>query len=243
MNLLKTVLITGASGAIGGAIAEKFIGDGYFVVGQYNTDENSVKALKNKFPDRFFPFRADLKRDEDRILLTKYFKKNFPRAGAFVHCAGTDLYKLVQETDAKELDELFAVNFRSAFTIVKDLLPSMISYKSGKIIFITSVWGKVGAAMESVYSSSKSALSAFAKSLAKELGPSGITVNCVCPGVIESPMNARFSEEEMNNLKNSTPLGRIGKPSDVAELCLFLASDKADFITGAEIVVDGGFSL
>ena len=240
---MKTLLLTGASGAIGKSIAKVFLDNGYFVVGQYNLGETSVKELKKEFPEKFFPFKADLKYAEETNKLLEYFYENFSHANVFIHCAGKDVYRLSQETSEEEWDDLFNINVKSAFILNKRVIPDMVNRKSGKIIFITSVWGKFGASMESAYSASKAALSVYAKSLAKELGPSSVTVNCVCPGVINSPMNARFNKEEVEELILRTPLGRIGTPKEVANLCRFIAEDGADFITGQEIVIDGGFTL
>lgn len=239
---MKTAFITGACGDIGEKITERLIKDGYFVVGQYRNDERAAKNLKEKFAGYFFPVKADLTQEKDVKSAVEYFYGNFPRADVFIHCAGTELYKLAQETSVKEWDDVFAVNVKSAFSIARELIPPMVKVKSGRIVFITSVWGKVGASMESVYSASKAALKTFAVSLAKELGPSGITVNCVCPGVIDTKMNKRFDEAEIGALIDATPLKRLGTPADVAELCGFLVGDKAGFITGQEITVDGGFS-
>ena len=119
----------------------------------------------------------------------------------------------------------------------------MVSNQSGKIVNISSIWGKVGASMESLYSASKGAINAFTLSLAKELGPSNITVNAVCPGLIDTSMNAEYSTEDLQNIIDSTPINRIGKPKDVANLVAFLCSDEADFITGQIITVDGGLTL
>ena len=119
----------------------------------------------------------------------------------------------------------------------------MISEKFGKIVNISSIWGTVGASMESLYSASKGAINALTLSLAKELGPSNITVNAICPGLIDTKMNKSLSQETINNVVEETPLQRIGKPQDVANLVEFLSSDKSNFITGQIITVDGGFSL
>ena len=119
----------------------------------------------------------------------------------------------------------------------------MVSQKSGNIINISSIWGNVGASMEVAYSASKSAIIGYTKALAKEVAPSGIRVNCVCPGVIDTKMNARFSAEEMATLIEETPLGRIGTGEDVASAVSFLASEDASFITGQILTVDGGFTL
>ena len=119
----------------------------------------------------------------------------------------------------------------------------MIERKSGKIVNVSSVWGNVGASMEVCYSASKSALIGFTKALAKEVALSNITVNCVCPGVIDTKMNARFNADEMQELKNEIPLGRLGESSEIAELIYFLASDKANYITGQIVTADGGFTV
>ena len=133
--------------------------------------------------------------------------------------------------------------FACFFMLSKLFLPKMTEYKSGKIVFVSSVWGQKGACMESVYSATKWAMIGFAKSLALEVAPSNINVNCVCPGVIDTPMNKHLSTEDINELKEQTPLYRIGKASDVANLIYYLGSDEADFITGQVISVDGGFLL
>ena len=132
---------------------------------------------------------------------------------------------------------------KSAFTITNAFISGMVEKQRGKIVNVSSIWGQVGASMEVCYSASKSALIGYTKALAKELAPSKITVNCVCPGVIDTPINARFSEQEMQELKDQTPLGRIGQAQEVADLSAFLTSEKADFITGQVITCDGGFSL
>lgn len=240
---MKTALITGASGAIGGAIAEKFLNNGYFTVGGYNAHAESIRALEKEYKDVFFGVKADLADEKEVRGLYGFCEKNFGHVDALVLNAGVGLYKTFTDTDTEEWDKIFAVNVRSAFILAKLCLPEMIRRKSGKIVFVSSVWGKVGGSMETAYSASKAALIGLTRALAKEVSPSGISVNCVCPGVINSAMNARFSAEEMNELALKTPAARIGEPNEVAELVYFLCSDKADFITGQDISVDGGFGL
>ena len=132
---------------------------------------------------------------------------------------------------------------KGAYLLTNGMLKGMIDKKYGKIINVSSIWGNVGASMEVAYSASKAALIGYTKALAKELAPSKITVNCVCPGVIDTPINARFSIKEMQALKEETPIGRIGKAEEVAELIYFLSIEKSDFITGQIITCDGGFTL
>ena len=240
---MKTALITGASGAIGYQVAEKFLNDGYFVVGGYNTNADSLLPLKNKFEDTFFPFKADLNNTSEIAALYAYCEKNFGHIDALILNAGKDLYKLLTDTTEEEWEEIFSVNVKSAFLLAKYCLPEMIKRKKGKILFISSVWGKLGASMETAYSASKAAMIGLTKALAKEVAPSAINVNCVCPGVIDSKMNARFNADEMQELIESTPLKRLGTPKEVADLCYFLCSEDAAFITGQAVSVDGGFGL
>jgi 3-oxoacyl-[acyl-carrier protein] reductase len=138
---------------------------------------------------------------------------------------------------------VFGVNTFGVINCSKAVVPSMISEKSGKIINISSIWGKVGASMETIYSASKGAVIAFTMALAKELAPSNISVNCVCPGVIDTDMLLEYTADDKKELKNQTPLNRLGTPQDVANAVYFLASDNATFITGQVITVDGGFAL
>ena len=191
----------------------------------------------------FFPVKADLNNTEDIENLFSYAQKNFGHIDCFVGIAGVDLYKLLTDTKYSELDNIFNINVRANFILSKLCLKKMIERKYGKIIYVSSIWGEKGASMETAYSSSKFALNGLAKSLAKEVAPSNICVNTVCPGVIDTPMNSRFSKEEMDDLINRTPLKKLGKPEDVANLILYLASDKADFITGQSITIDGGFTV
>ena len=240
---MKTALITGASGAIGGATVKKFVENGYFVIGGYNRNAEKAAALKDLYKDYFFGFKADLSREEDVNSLYSFAEKNFGHIDALILNAGAGLYKLFAETETAEWDRVFAVNVRSAYLLAKLCIPEMVKRKSGRIVFVSSVWGKVGASMETAYSASKAALIGLTKALAKEISPSGVNVNCVCPGVIRSEMNARFSEQEIAELVARTPVGRIGEPEDVAELIFYLCGGKSDFITGQAFSADGGFGL
>lgn len=244
---MKTALITGASGGIGRATAIKFLQNGYFVIAQYNTDIDGIKQLNNSLTEeqsqRLFTIKADFNNADGVNKMISDVLKSFARLDVVVNNAGVGLYKLITQTEEGEWDKLFNVNVKSAFIISKRVLPAMINAGHGSIINVSSMWGNVGASMEVGYSASKSALIGFSKALAKEVAPSGIRVNCVCPGVIDTKMNARFSEEDIVELKNQTPLGRIGSAQEVANLIYFLSSEEASFITGQTISCDGGFSL
>ena len=245
---MKTALITGASGKIGLATVKRFLSDGYFVIGQFNKGQTAIETLKAELEksgldQTFFSVPCDLSDSQSVDGLIKWALDNFKHIDVLVCNAGVDLYKLATETTLQEWDYLFNVNVRSAHSLTKAFLPAMISRQNGKILFVSSIWGQVGGSMESCYSASKSALIGYCKALAKEVGLSKVNVNCVCPGVIDTPMNDRFSLEEKAQLISATPLGRMGTPEEVANLIHFLCSDKADFITGQAITIDGGFTL
>ncbi len=245
---MKKVFISGASGAIGGAIAKKFLDNGYTVIAHYNTDKAGIDALidyakSQNALERIFSVQADLSKSKQVSSMLESLTKSFKSIDVVVNNAGVGLYKLITDTTESEWDKLFAVNIKSAYQINNAFLGGMVSKGQGRIINISSMWGSVGASMEVAYSASKSALIGYTKALAKELAPSNITVNCVCPGVINTPMNARFSKEEMEELISETPLGRLGEPIDIANIVWFLSQEQSSFITGQIITVDGGFTL
>jgi len=245
---MKVALISGASGGIGRETAKTFVKNGYFVVALYNSDNESIESLKKELSkenlsDYLFPIKANFLVEEEIYSAFNTIKKSFKHIDVLINNAGVGLYKLTQDTTDNEWDELFKINVKSAFILTKLALESMIDKKSGSIINVSSVWGNNGASMECCYSASKSALIGFTKALAKEVAPSNVRVNCVCPGVINTKMNKRFSDGEINELINCTPLSRLGEPIDVARLLLFLSSDTSSFITGQIITTDGGFSL
>lgn len=240
---MKIAFISGASGGIGRATVQKFIENGYFVIGQYNNGKKAIDELSEKYPENFFGVKADLSNFADVENMLGVIDKSFKHIDVVVNNAGTALYKLITETTNAEWDTVFNVNMKSAFLITNYALKSMISNGKGKIVNVSSIWGVSGGSMEVAYSASKSALIGYTKALAKELAPSNINVNCVCPGVIDTKMNARLSQEEIEEIKNTTPLGRLGTAEEVAELIWFLSSEKSDFITGQIITVDGGFIL
>ncbi len=240
---MKTALISGVSGGIGSQTAIKFIENGYFVIGQYNKGEEKVKELSEKYKENFFAYKADFSSDIEVDNMLKEISKSFKHIDVVVNNAGVGLYKLITETNESEWDKLFNVNVKSAYKLNNFALRSMISNASGNIVNVSSIWGLVGGSMEVAYSASKSALIAYTKALAKEVAPSNVRVNCVCPGVIDTKMNDIFSAEEKAELVGNTPLGRLGSALDVAELIWFLCSDNAKFITGQVVTVDGGYTL
>ncbi len=245
---MKVALITGASGGIGKAIAQKFIDNGYFVVGQYNSGKNSIDEFTEQLKeqgksDYFFAVKADLSNTQDINDMMDNVLNSFKSIDVLVNNAGVSLTKLITDTTLDDWNKVFDVNVKSAYLITNRVLKGMISKKFGKIVNVSSMWGLVGSSMEVCYSASKASLIGFTKALAKEVGPSNINVNCVCPGVIDTPMNARLTKEDLTDLASETPLNRIGKPEEVADLVYFLASENSKFITGQVISCDGGFTV
>ena len=231
---MKTVLITGGVRGIGLAIALAFQKRGYRVCVSYSKDEDSAEAAKAQGLEIY---RADVLKENE-------IKEMFAAIGGvdiLVNNAGVCLFKQVQDVSVDEFDDLFAVNMRGAFLCVKHAVPHMIAKKSGLIVNISSVWGEVGCSCESVYSASKGGLIAFTKALANELGYSGIRVNTVSPGVIDTAMNARLTDEDKAALVEEIPAGRMGNGDDVAKAVLFLAEN--DYVSGVDIPVNGGFSI
>ena len=167
----------------------------------------------------------------------------FGQPDVLINNAGVSSQQLFTDVTEEEYDRIMDTNLKGPFLCTKEVLPGMIYRKSGCIINISSMWGQVGGSCETIYSASKAGLIGLTKALAKEEGPSGIRVNCIAPGVIDTKMNAMHSEETMQALKEETPLERIGTPQDIANAALFLASDQASFITGQVLGVNGGMII
>ena len=233
----KTALVTGASRGIGRACAIALAEDGYRVVVNYVHSEAAARALAEEIGG--MAVRADV---SDQKQVNRLFDES-GGVDVLVCNAGIALSKLFTETSDDEWRRIFDVNVGGVKHCCQAALPYMIRQKSGSIVTVSSVWGIAGASCESAYSASKAAVIGLTKSLARELGPSGINVNCVAPGVIETQMNACLPRTVMDALREETPLGVIGRPEDVAALVRFLVSDEARFITGQVISPNGGFLI
>ena len=243
-KIMKTILITGASGGIGSEIAKKFAKNNNNIILVYNKNKDLVEELKQKFSNCSLEvFQCDLTNSEQiKKMVTKIIKSH-KKIDCLINCAGVSKFQLIQDTSEQDFYEVIDANLKSVVMLTANVSKHMISEKCGKIINISSIWGVIGASMESLYSASKGAINTLTLSLAKELGPSNITVNAICPGLINTKMNNNLSKETINDIVENTPLARIGTPEDVANLAEFLCSEKANFITGQIITVDGGLTL
>ncbi len=235
------VLISGGSRGIGRALVETFTRNGYRVAFIYNRSENDAMELSEK--TGAIAIRADISSPEQVRRATSEAAIALGGIDVLINNAGISQIKLMSDIGDEDFSKMISTNLGGAFYLSREVSRYMISQKYGRIINIGSMWGKCGASCEVHYSASKSAIRGLTMSCAKELGPPGITLNCIEPGVINTEMNAELDKETLRELCEQTPLMRIGNPSDVAELAFFLASDSASFITGQCIGVDGGFAI
>ncbi len=237
----KTAIVTGASGGIGEAIARELDKKGYNLVLNYNSNDFAItlaKELKSAIA-----IKADIKDLSQVDTVVKNAISNFGDITLLVNNAGVALSGLFQDFTKEDYDNIFGTNVLGTFNMSKAVIPYMLKNHSGSIINISSIWGICGASTEVLYSSSKAAIIGFTKALAKELGPSKIRVNAVAPGVIQTKMLNNLSDEDLNILKEETPLEILGVPSDIAKSVSFLASEDAGFITGQVLSPNGGFVI
>ncbi len=242
----KVALITGGAKGIGKTTAALFAANGYTVAVNYNTSKNSANdfvAYLNENNYSGMIVKADV---SDRKQVDSMIEKvldNYGRIDILINNAGIAQQKLFTDISEEEWGRMFSVNVYGIFHTCQSVLPNMLARKSGKIINISSVWGIVGASCEVHYSAAKAAVIGLSKALAKEVGPSNISVNCVAPGVVDTGMIADLNKDEIQDLIEQTPLQKLGTADDIAELLLYLASEKADFITGQVISPNGGFVI
>lgn len=238
---MRNVVITGGSRGIGAAMAKAFSknGDRVFII--YEKNDTAAKRVAETCGA--IPLKADISSKTAVDALSREIHDNYGKVDVVINNAGISQIKLFSDITEADLSRMFGVNMYGAFYITQAFLPDMINKKAGKIINISSMWGEVGASCEVHYSASKAALIGFTKALAKELAPSGICVNCITPGVIDTEMNAELSEETEEELISEIPLMRMGTAEEVANLALFLASGEADYITGQVIGISGGMVI
>ena len=238
---MKNVFITGGSRGIGREMVLAFTKIGYRVAFTYKNSEEEAKSLSSVCGA--LAIRADSAVEEEVISAVREAEEKLGDIYCLVNNAGISSFSLFSDITLKEWNEMLAVNLTGAFLYSRAVLPSMIKNKNGRIINVSSMWGLCGASCEVHYSAAKAGLIGFTKALAKELGPSGITVNAIAPGVIDTEMNRKLSAEDIATLVDETPLSRIGSAKEVADAALFLAGEGASFITGDVINVSGGFVI
>lgn len=239
---MKNVIITGGSRGIGEACVEKFLSEGNTVSFLYRSSDEKAFAIKEKY-NNVFCIKCDVTSETD---IDDAFRRIFVDMGepdVLVNNAGISYSGLLQDMSLSDWKSVIDTNLTSMFLCTRKVIPSMIRKKSGSIINISSMWGVQGASCEVAYSASKAGVIGFTKALAMELAPSGIRVNAVAPGAIMTDMMKEYSESDINLISEETPLGRIGKASEVADAVYFLSGENASFITGEVINVNGGFVI
>lgn len=239
----KTVLVTGGSRGIGAACVRRFAADGARAVFLWRASREKADALQEELRRNgcdVTGIQCDLRNPEDCRRAVHEALRILGHLDILVCNAGTSHIGLFQDLSEEDWAAAMAVNLDAAARIARLILPGMISRKSGSIVFVSSMWGQVGASCEAAYSAAKAGLIGLTKALAKETGPSGIRVNCVAPGLIDTDMNAHLTPEDLAAIADETPLGRVGKPEEVAAAAAFLAGKEASFITGQVLGVNGG---
>jgi len=232
---MSNVVITGGSRGIGAAAVELFAAKGHTVYFFYANNETAAQAVAQKTGAT--AIRCDVS-DGDAV---RAAFRQIPDVDILICSAGISHYGLMSMMAEEDWDRLFAVNVKGIYHCVNAAMPAFLKKQKGSVITVSSMWGRVGASCEAAYSATKGAVIALSKALAKELGPSGIRVNCVAPGVILTDMCAAFDEETLAGLAEETPLGRNGDPTDVAKAMEYLS--EAEFVTGHILNVDGGFAI
>lgn len=240
----KIAIVTGASRGIGKEIAIQLAKNGVKVIANYNKSENQAKELKQeleKINIKIDIFKADVSKREEGHKLVEYALNKYGKIDILINNAGISEYKMFADETDDDWNRVINNNLYSAFMMSQEVIPSMVHEKSGCIINISSIWAMVGASLEVIYSVSKAGMDGLTKALAKELGPSNIRVNSIAPGTINTDMNKNFSKEELEQIEENTPLGRIGSPKDIAKCVCWLIDD--NFTTGQIISINGGWVI
>lgn len=245
--MLKTAVVTGASRGIGASVAIALAKSGYNVILGYKQNKERAESLAKVIISGYGVSAEAVKCD---VSNPKEAKELIDRAGKYygsvdvlVNNAGISQQKLFTDITDEDWQEMIGTNLTGVFNTCREASKYMISQKSGAIVNISSMWGQVGASCEVHYSASKAGVIGLTKALSKELAPSNIRVNCVCPGVVMTDMMQDFSKETLQELCEETPLMRLGSPKNIADAVSFLCSDRADFITGQVLGVNGGFVI
>lgn len=240
----KIIIITGASRGIGREVAKELAESGITVIANYNKSEEEAKKLQQELEEQNFKleiFKADVSKREDVKKLVEYTIEKHGKIDILINNAGISEYKLFTDETDEDWDKLINTNLYSAFAMSQEVIPNMVHNKKGCIINISSIWGIVGGSLEVLYSISKAGLDGMTKALAKELGPSNIRVNSIAPGMINTKMNSKFTEKEIEEIKEEIPLERLGNPQDIAKCVKWLIDD--NYTTGQVISINGGWVI
>lgn len=235
--------ITGASGGIGRACALKLAAEGFDIAGTYFSDEKSAAELEtriNSAGGRCRMYKLDVSDPAQVKTVTGQVEADFGGIYAAVNCAGAALNKLFQDTSDDDFERINGINFKGVFNVCRECTPLLLKNHKGCIINISSMWGIKGASCEVLYSATKAAIIGLTKALARELAPSGIRVNCIAPGAVDTKMNDNLTPADKAVLCEEIPLSRFGTAQEIAEVVTFLASEKSSYITAQVITADGG---
>ena len=235
---MAVALVTGGSRGIGEAICRRLADEGYTVAVNYKNSAEKAEALAAEIGGR--AYRADVSRYDEVCAMFDFAERELGPVEVLVNNAAISVVGVFQDCTDEEWEKIFGVNVKGVFNCCKLALSNMLNKQHGSIVNISSIWGVTGGSCECHYSAAKAAVIGYTKSMAKELGPSGIKVNCVAPGAVKTDMNAHLSKEDWDGIIEETPVGRIGAPEDIAEAVAFLAGEKASYITGAVLNVNGG---
>lgn len=236
---MKTALVTGGSRGIGAAIVRELVQEGYRVAFGYKQSQTEAESLSEQ--TGALAIRADVRYEAQAVYMVDEAVKHLRHLDAVVLNAGVSQFGLTQDMSINDWNQVMDTNLRGAFLVSRQAIPHLVQQGQGSLLFISSMWGLRGASCEAAYAASKGGMVAFAASLAQELGPSGIRVNCLAPGLIDTDMNRDFTREEMDALTERILLKRIGSPKEIAKAAVFLLDDRAGYITGQVLGVDGGF--
>ena len=239
----KVALVTGGAKGIGAAIVKRLCEDGYAVAINYNKSEQRALSLCSFCASEGFtvlPVKCDVAASRDVEKMFTEIEERLGTVDVLVNNAGISLWGLFDTVTDGQWNDVIGTNLTGTFNCTRRAVPAMLKNKYGRIINISSVWGQEGASCEAAYSASKAGIIGLTKALAKEYAPSGITVNCVCPGVIDTDMMSRFSDEERQAIAEDIPAGRMGTPEEVAEAVSFFANENSSYVTGQILGVNGG---
>ena len=240
----KVIIITGASRGIGRAIAEKLARTGNKIIANYNNSKEKAEELKENLSKENIEidiYRADVSQREECINLVEYAINKYGKIDVLINNAGISVWGPFTDLTDEEWQKILQTNLYAAIAMTQETIKYMIKQQEGCIINISSIWGMVGASCEVAYSITKAGIDGLTKSLAKELGPSNIRVNSIAPGIIQTDMTSDFTEEEKKEIIEQIPLGKIGKPEDIAKLAKWLIED--EYTTGQIISPNGGWTI